>query len=103
VLAFGLLEMAVGLAPTYELMALLLVPTGVAVLTFTTTANSTVQLGSAPHVRGPGHGAVRPRLHGRHPDRCAAHRALAEAFGPRSSIVLGGAWSPSRASSRPSS
>ncbi len=52
VLAFGLLEIAVGLAPTYELMAVLLVPTGVAVLTFTTTANSTVQLGSAPHVRG---------------------------------------------------
>jgi 2'-5' RNA ligase/MFS family permease len=90
VLAFGLLEMAVGLAPTYELMALLLVPTGVAVLTFTTTANSTVQLGSAPARARARHGAVRPRLHGRHPDRCAAHRALAEAFGPRSSIVLGG-------------
>jgi hypothetical protein len=52
VLVFGLLEVAVGLAPTYELMALLLVPTGMAVLTFTTTANAIIQLGSAPQVRG---------------------------------------------------
>ena len=33
--AFGLLEVGVGLAPTYEVMDVLLVPTGFAVLTFT--------------------------------------------------------------------
>ena len=51
-LAFGLLEALVGLAPSYTVFALLLVPTGVAVLTFTTTANSLMQLGSDASVRG---------------------------------------------------
>jgi MFS family permease len=91
VLAFGLLEMAVGLAPTYELMALLLVPTGVAVLTFTTTANSTVQLGSAPHVRGRVMALYVLVFLGGTPVGAPLIGALAEAFGPRSSIVLGGA------------
>ncbi len=91
VLAFGLLEMAVGIAPTYELMALLLVPTGVAVLTFTTTANSTVQLGSAPHVRGRVMALYVLVFMGGTPLGAPLIGALAEAFGPRSSIVLGGA------------
>jgi MFS family permease len=91
VVAFGLLEMAVGLAPTYELMALLLVPTGVAVLTFTTTANSTVQLGSAPHVRGRVMALYVLVFMGGTPVGAPLIGALAEAFGPRSSIVLGGA------------
>ena len=91
VLAFGLLEMAVGFAPTYELMALLLVPTGVAVLTFTTTANSTVQLGSAPHVRGRVMALYVLVFMGGTPVGAPLIGALAEAFGPRSSIVLGGA------------
>jgi MFS family permease len=47
-LAFGVLEVAVGLSPSFLTMAVLLVPTGIAVLTFTTTANALVQLGSAP-------------------------------------------------------
>ena len=91
VLAFGLLEMAVGFAPTYELMALLLVPTGIAVLTFTTTANSTVQLGSAPHVRGRVMALYVLVFMGGTPIGAPLIGALAEAFGPRSSIVLGGA------------
>ena len=91
VLAFGLLEMAVGFAPTYEIMALLLVPTGVAVLTFTTTANSTVQLGSAPHVRGRVMALYVLVFMGGTPIGAPLIGALAEAFGPRSSIVLGGA------------
>jgi len=91
VLAFGLLEMAVGFAPTYELMALLLVPTGVAVLTFTTTANSTVQLGSAPHVRGRVMALYVLVFMGGTPVGAPLIGALAEAFGPRSSLVLGGA------------
>ena len=90
VLAFGLLEIAVGLAPTYELMALLLVPTGVAVLTFTTTANSIVQLGSAPHVRGRVMALYVLVFLGGTPVGAPLIGTLAEAFGPRSSIVLGG-------------
>jgi len=90
VLAFGLLEVAVGLAPTYALMAMLLVPTGMAVLTFTTTANSIVQLGSAPQVRGRVMALYVLVFLGGTPLGAPLIGALAEAFGPRSSIVLGG-------------
>jgi MFS family permease len=90
VVAFGLLEVAVGLAPTYELMALLLVPTGVAVLTFTTTANAIVQLGSAPHVRGRVMALYVLVFLGGTPAGAPLIGALAEAFGPRTSIVVGG-------------
>ena len=90
VVVFGLLEVAVGLAPSFELMALLLVPTGVAVLTFTTTANSIVQLGSAPHVRGRVMALYILVFLGGTPVGAPLIGALAEAFGPRSSIVVGG-------------
>jgi MFS family permease len=91
VLAFGLLEVLVGLSPTYELMALLLVPTGVAVLTFTTTANSIMQLGSDPQVRGRVMALYILVFLGGTPVGAPLIGALAEAFGPRSSLVLGGA------------
>jgi MFS family permease len=90
VLVFGLLEVAVGLAPTYELMALLLVPTGMAVLTFTTTANAIIQLGSAPQVRGRVMALYVLVFLGGTPAGAPLIGALAEAFGPRSSIVAGG-------------
>ena len=90
VLAFGLLEVAVGLAPTYELMALLLIPTGAAVLTFTTTANSIVQLGSAPQVRGRVMALYILVFLGGTPVGAPLIGAFAELLGPRSSIVLGG-------------
>jgi MFS family permease len=51
-LAFGVLEVAAGLMPTYWSFLALLVPTGVALLMFTTTANSATQLGTTPAVRG---------------------------------------------------
>ena len=89
-LAFGLLEVLVGLAPSYEVMALLLVPTGVAVLTFTTTANSIIQLGSAPEVRGRVMALYVLVFLGGTPAGAPLIGALAEAFGPRSSIVVGG-------------
>ena len=88
--AFGLLEVAVGLAPTFELMALLLVPTGIAILTFTTTANSIVQLGTSPHVRGRVMALYVLVFLGGTPVGAPLIGALAEVFGPRSSIVVGG-------------
>jgi MFS family permease len=90
VLAFGLLEVAVGLAPTYEVMALLLVPTGIAVLTFTTTANATIQLGTAPEVRGRVMALYILVFLGGTPAGAPLIGALAEAFGPRAGIVVGG-------------
>ena len=50
--AFGLIEVLVGLMPTYWLTVAMLLPMGAATLTFTIAANSTVQLGSDPAFRG---------------------------------------------------
>ncbi|MDT4891848.1 MAG: hypothetical protein QOE97_883 [Pseudonocardiales bacterium] len=50
--AFGVLEVAAAVMPGFLLTALLLVPTGMLMLTFTTAANSSVQLGVEPTMRG---------------------------------------------------
>jgi MFS family permease len=49
---FSIGEIAAGLMPTYFSMALLLVPTGLAMLAVSTAANAHVQLGVAPTMRG---------------------------------------------------
>jgi MFS family permease len=89
-LAFGLLEILAGLAPSYEVMALLLVPTGMAVLTFTTTANSTVQLGADPALRGRVMALYVLVFLGGTPIGAPLIGGLAELLGPRSSLLLGG-------------
>lgn len=50
--AFSLAEIVSGLMPTFLLTAALLVPTGLAMLSVTTAANSHVQLGVEPTMRG---------------------------------------------------
>jgi MFS family permease len=52
VAAFGLLSLAAAAAPTLEAEAAVLFPVGMASLAFVATANSTVQLGSSPEMRG---------------------------------------------------
>ena len=89
-LAFGLLEVAVGLAPGFLVMAALLVPTGVAVLTFTTTANTLVQLGSEPHVRGRVMALYVLVFLGGTPFGAPLIGAVAEALGPRTGLLAGG-------------
>ena len=88
--AFGLLEVAVGLAPSFTVMALLLVPTGVAVLTFTTTANTLVQLGSEPHVRGRVMALYVLVFLGGTPVGGPLVGGLSEVLGPRSGLLAGG-------------
>ncbi len=51
-LLFGLLEVAAGLMPVYLSFAIVLIPTGAAALTFMVAANSFVQLGIDPTMRG---------------------------------------------------
>lgn len=92
-LAFGILEVLTGLAPTYVVMAALLVPTGAAVLTFTTTANSMVQLSSAAHMRGRVMALYVLVFLGGTPFGAPVIGAVAEALGPRSSLLIGGAVS----------
>jgi MFS family permease len=89
-LAFGLLEVLVGLSPTYAVMAVLLVPTGIAVLSFTTTANTLLQLGSAPHVRGRVMALYALVFLGGTPVGAPLIGALAEVLGPRSGLLIGG-------------
>jgi MFS family permease len=96
-LAFGILEVLTGLAPTYFLMAVLLVPTGAAVLTFTTTANATVQLSSAPHMRGRVMALYVLVFLGGTPLGAPVIGAVAEVLGPRSSLLIGGAVSAAAA------
>ncbi len=96
-LAFGLLEVLVGLAPSYLLMCALLVPTGVAVLTFTTTANTLLQLGSEPHVRGRVMALYILVFVGGTPVGAPLIGAVAEVLGPRSGMLLGGAVSAAAA------
>ncbi len=89
-LAFGLLEVSVAYAPSYAVTVVLLVPTGVAVLLFTTTANALVQLGSSPEVRGRVMALYVLVFLGGNPVGAPLIGSLAEARGPRSGLVAGG-------------
>jgi MFS family permease len=89
-LAFGLLEVADGLAPSFLVLALLLIPTGAAVLTFTTTANALVQLGCEPEVRGRVMAIYVLVFLGGTPIGAPLIGVLADALGSRSSLLLGG-------------
>ncbi|SDQ52920.1 Predicted arabinose efflux permease, MFS family [Thermostaphylospora chromogena] len=50
--AFGIAQIASGLAPWYPVYLAVLVPAGIAMITVNTAANATVQLASAPEMRG---------------------------------------------------
>ena len=89
-IAFGVCEVLVGLAPTYLVMCALLVPTGIAVLTFSTSANATVQLAAAPAMRGRVMALYILVFLGGTPFGAPVIGALAQAFGPRSSLLIGG-------------
>ncbi|GEN79936.1 MFS transporter [Actinotalea fermentans] len=51
-LAFGVFAGVMALMPTYELYALATIPVGFASLTMLTAANATIQMSTAPHMRG---------------------------------------------------
>lgn len=90
-LAFGVLEVVVGLAPNFVTMAVLLVPTGIAVLIFTTTANALVQLSCAPEVRGRVMAIYILVFLGGTPVGAPLIGVLAQTLGPRASLLIGGA------------
>jgi len=90
-LVFALLEVVVGLAPTFTTMMLLLVPTGAAVLTFTTSANALVQLGSDAAVRGRVMALYVLVFLGGTPVGAPLVGWVAENLGPRASLTIGGA------------
>ncbi|MFC5748693.1 MFS transporter [Actinomadura rugatobispora] len=87
---FGALEMLTGLMPYYWSFLVLLVPTGIVLMTFTTAANSTLQLTVAPEMRGRVMALYMFVFLGTNPLGAPMVGWMAEQFGPRLSIVLGG-------------
>lgn len=87
---FSLLEILVGFMPTYETFMVMLVPTGFAILTFTTAANATTQLGTSAEMRGRVMGLYFLLFLGTAPLGAPVIGWLAEVAGARESIVGGG-------------
>src|SRR6202020_1067003 len=92
-LAFGVLEVAAGLMPFYWSFLLLLIPTGLALVLYTTAANSAIQLGVKPQMRGRGMGIYMLVFLGGAPIGSPLVGWIAEQFGPRMSLISGGAIS----------
>jgi len=87
---FGVLEAVTALMPGYWPFLVLLVPTGLALLTFTTAANSATQLGTAPEMRGRVMGLYLLVFLGGTPLGAPLVGWVAEQFGPRVSLLAGG-------------
>jgi MFS family permease len=94
---FGLLEVLTALMPSFWLFLAMLVPTGLILLTLSTAANSTVQLGSAPDMRGRVMGLYMLVFLGGAPLGSPMVGWVAEQFGPRMSLLAGGAISAAAA------
>ncbi|PPK70510.1 MFS transporter [Actinokineospora auranticolor] len=89
--AFGVLEVVVGLMPSYASFAIALIPVGLCLMTFMTTANSTVQLAVAPEMRGRVMGLYMLVFVGGNPLGAPMVGWMADQWGARSPFVVGGA------------
>jgi MFS family permease len=89
--AFGVLELLAGLMPSYLTFGLALIPVGVALMTFMTTANSTVQLSVSAEMRGRVMAIYMLVFIGGNPIGAPMVGWLAAQFGGRSPFVVGGA------------
>ena len=89
-LTFGVLEVVTGLMPVFWSFLAMLVPTGLALLMFTTAANSTTQLGTTSAVRGRVMGLYMLVFLGGAPLGSPLTGWVAELFGARMSVIAGG-------------
>jgi MFS family permease len=89
--AFGVLEVVAGLMPTYLTFGIALIPVGVAMMTFMTTANSTMQLSVLPEMRGRVMALYMLVFIGGNPIGGPMTGWLAAEFGGRSPFIVGGA------------
>ena len=92
-LAFGAFEILGGLMPTFWSFLVVLAPTGLALLTLTTAANSATQLGTSAAMRGRVMGIYMLVFLGGAPLGSPLAGWVAEQFGPRISTIGGGAIS----------
>ncbi|MFJ3631554.1 MFS transporter [Streptomyces sp. NPDC090112] len=88
--AFGLLEVAAGWAPGFVSAMVLLALTGFASIYFVQAVNHRVQLGSEPHYRGRVMALYTLIVQGSTPLGALGAGWLAEQYGTRSAIVVGG-------------
>ena len=88
--AFGALEIVTGFMPNYISFLVMLVPTGLALLTFNTTANAVMQLSVSAAMRGRVMGLYMLVFAGSAPVGSPLIGWLAEVFGPRSGLIIGG-------------
>jgi MFS family permease len=88
-MAFSVLEAITAIMPSFWSFLILLVPTGLAVLTFTTAANSATQLGTTADMRGRVMGLYMLVFLGGAPVGSLLAGWIAEVYGPRMSMVAG--------------
>ena len=88
--AFSIAEICTGLMPDYWTFLVALIPTGLTLLTLTTAANSSVQLGTTAEMRGRVMGLYMLVLLGGAPLGSPLVGWVAEEFGPRMSQISGG-------------
>ncbi len=89
-LAFSVLEVVTGLMPAFWLFLIMLVPTGLSLLTLTTATNSATQLGTSADMRGRVMGLYMLVFLGGAPIGSPLVGWVAEVFGPRMSLIAGG-------------
>ena len=89
-LAFSVLEIGTGSMPNFDSTALLLVPTGLVMLTLTTAANASVQLGVEPTMRGRVMALYLMCFMGGTPVGAPLIGWMAGVFGPRWGLIGGG-------------
>ncbi len=87
--AFSVVCFFAGLAPSYTLFALLLIPCGFFALTVMTTANSTVQLSTQPEFRGRVMALYTAIFLGGTPLGAPIIGWVGDAFGPRWTLLAG--------------
>jgi len=88
--AFSFFEIVTGMVPSYLAFLFALVPTGVAMLTFTTAANSSTQLSTSPEMRGRVMGLYMLVFLGGTPIGSPLAGWVAEVAGARLSMIAGG-------------
>ncbi len=87
---FSVFCILAGLAPNYVTFALLLIPCGLFALTVMTTANSTVQLSTAPEFRGRVMALYMAIFMGGTPIGAPLIGWVGDALGPRWTLLIGG-------------
>ncbi|MFD3684500.1 MFS transporter [Nocardiopsis sp. NPDC058631] len=89
-MSFGALQVVAGLMPGYVAFIVVLVPMGMAFLTYVTTLNATFQLSVDPQMRGRVMSMFLLVFMGVTPIGAPAVGLLADAFGPQASLIIGG-------------